>query len=104
MPMKKKPKRGSKRVQAFTRSVPAPSPATPAPPPGRAPANSDGWFWNFFDKGSMPKVLFDAETLRFLKVNRAAVHDYGYSRREFLAMKMTDLLTPEEHPLLLEYQ
>jgi PAS domain S-box-containing protein len=52
----------------------------------------------------MPKWLFDAETLRFLKVNRAAVHDYGYSRREFLAMKMTDLLTPEDHPLLLEYQ
>jgi diguanylate cyclase (GGDEF)-like protein/PAS domain S-box-containing protein len=39
--------------------------------------------------------IYDPETLRFLKVNDAAVAQYGYSREEFLAMKL-EVLTPAE--------
>jgi PAS domain S-box-containing protein len=36
--------------------------------------------------------------LNFLAVNQAAVESYGYSRREFLAMSLKDLLAYEEVP------
>jgi PAS domain S-box-containing protein len=35
--------------------------------------------------------IFDHQTLRFLDVNRAAVATYGYSRAEFLKMKITEI-------------
>ena len=38
----------------------------------------------------------DRETLRFLEVNAAAVAQYGYSRKELLAMRTTDIRPPEE--------
>jgi PAS domain S-box-containing protein len=45
--------------------------------------------------------VFDRETLAFLEVNDAAVGLYGYSRQEFLAMKITDIRPPEDVPDLL---
>ncbi len=47
-----------------------------------------------------PTWVFDLETLRFLEVNDAAVRRYGYSREEFLAMRITDLHAPEDVPVL----
>ena len=44
--------------------------------------------------------VFDPETLRFLDVNRAAVHRYGYAREEFLAMGVRDIRPPEDLPHL----
>jgi PAS domain S-box-containing protein len=38
-----------------------------------------------------PTWVYDAETLRFLAVNDAAVEHYGYSRDEFLAMTVADI-------------
>ncbi|HXI96510.1 MAG TPA: response regulator, partial [Candidatus Acidoferrum sp.] len=38
-----------------------------------------------------PIWVFDVETLRFLEVNDTAVHLYGYSREEFLAMTIRDI-------------
>ena len=40
--------------------------------------------------------VFDAETLRFLDVNKAAIDFYGYTREEFLSRTSRDLRTPEE--------
>jgi PAS domain S-box-containing protein len=40
--------------------------------------------------------VYDAETLRFLEVNGAAIEKYGYSRDEFLALRITDIRTPED--------
>jgi PAS domain S-box-containing protein len=37
----------------------------------------------------LPTWVYDAETLRFLAVNDAAVRVYGWSREEFLAMDIT---------------
>lgn len=39
--------------------------------------------------------IHECETLRFLDVNDAAVARYGYSRDEFLVMRLTDI-SPEE--------
>ena len=38
--------------------------------------------------------MFDLETLAFLEVNEAAVHHYGYTRKEFLAMTISEIRQP----------
>jgi two-component system cell cycle sensor histidine kinase/response regulator CckA len=55
-----------------------------------------------FEKSPHPMWVVDRETLRFLEVNEAAIRDYGYSREEFLAMKILDLRPPEEVPAKLQ--
>lgn len=50
-----------------------------------------------FDSSPRPMWVYDVETLRFLAVNDAAVRDYGYSRDEFLAMRLTDIRPAEDH-------
>jgi PAS domain S-box-containing protein len=48
-----------------------------------------------FTANPHPMWLYDIETLQFLEVNDAAVHQYGYSREEFLSMSINDI-RPEE--------
>lgn len=49
-----------------------------------------------FERNPLPFWVFDAETLRFLEVNEAAVRHYGYRREEFLAMSVLDIRPPED--------
>jgi two-component system, cell cycle sensor histidine kinase and response regulator CckA len=49
-----------------------------------------------FEAHPQPMWIFDVDTLAFLAVNEAAVHLYGWSRDEFLAMTIMDLLAPED--------
>ena len=44
-----------------------------------------------FEASPLPMWVYDAETLRFLAVNGAAVEHYGYTTAEFLAMTVEDL-------------
>lgn len=44
-----------------------------------------------FDANPYPMLIFDLDTLEFLAVNDAAVHQYGYSEHEFLNMIIKDL-------------
>ncbi len=44
----------------------------------------------------LPAWMYDAETFYFLDVNEAAVEQYGYSRRELLGMRLTDILAKRE--------
>ena len=44
-----------------------------------------------FDANPYPMLIFDLNTLKFLAVNDAAVHQYGYSENEFLKMIVKDL-------------
>src|SRR5712691_24121 len=53
-----------------------------------------------FDSNPLPMWVFDRETLRFLEVHGAAVAHYGYTRDEFLAMRITDIRPPENVPLV----
>ncbi len=48
-----------------------------------------------FDAHPQPMWMFDVDTLAFLAVNEAAIQHYGWSRDEFLAMTILDLL-PED--------
>ncbi len=47
-----------------------------------------------FQGNPNPMWVFDLETLSFLEVNEAAIHHYGYSRKEFLAMTIADIRQP----------
>ncbi|HBI46220.1 MAG TPA: hypothetical protein DDY78_25710, partial [Planctomycetales bacterium] len=55
-----------------------------------------------FENNPQPMFVYDPETLRYLAVNDAAVHQYGYSRDEFSQMRLQDLRPPEDVPALLE--
>ena len=49
-----------------------------------------------FELNPLPMWILDLETLAFLGANQAAMRSYGYSKEEFLAMTLKDLLVPEE--------
>ena len=57
---------------------------------------SEARFRNFFERNPVPMWAFDPDTGRFLEVNPAALHAYGYSRDEFLSMTIFDIHPPED--------
>ncbi|MFZ3202183.1 MAG: PAS domain S-box protein [Candidatus Acidiferrales bacterium] len=67
---------------------------------GEVSAASDANFQLLFSRNPYPMYVFDRETLRFLEVNAAATEQYGYSREEFLAMRLTDIRPAEDIPRL----
>ncbi|CAN5555601.1 PAS domain-containing protein [soil metagenome] len=72
--------------------------AREAPPRRKA---SEDEYRLLFQHNPHPMWVYDAETLRFLAVNSAAMIHYGYSEREFLAMTIRDI-RPEEDLAELE--
>ena len=54
-----------------------------------------------FEASPMPMWVYDADTLAFVRVNDAAIRKYGYSRAEFLKMRITDIRPPEDIPAML---
>ncbi|HET7570392.1 MAG TPA: EAL domain-containing protein [Gammaproteobacteria bacterium] len=62
-----------------------------------------GDFESLFEHAPQPMWLYDLATLRFLRVNQAAVARYGYSQDEFLAMTIENLRPPEDLPRLREH-
>jgi two-component system, cell cycle sensor histidine kinase and response regulator CckA len=69
---------------------------------GAAPAPIDKNLQLLFSSNPHPMYVFDQETLRFLDVNAAALKEYGYSRKEFLRMHLTDIRASEDVPHLVE--
>lgn len=51
-----------------------------------------------FEHEALPKWIYDLETLKIIEVNKKAVSHYGYSKDEFLTMKIVELLSPEAIP------
>ena len=49
-----------------------------------------------FHSNPNPVWVFDLETQKFLEVNDAAIQQYGYSRKEFLEMTISDIRPPEK--------
>lgn len=49
-----------------------------------------------FEDNPHPMWIFDIDTLRFLKVNDAAISRYGYSQEEFCSMSLRDIRPQEE--------
>jgi hypothetical protein len=64
----------------------------------RAVRESDERYGMLFQGNPQPMWVFDVDTLAFLEVNDAATRHYGYSREEFLAMTIMDILPPEDSP------
>ncbi|MDZ8082443.1 MAG: PAS domain S-box protein [Nostoc sp. DcaGUA01] len=56
-----------------------------------------------FSKNPNPIWVYDENNLRFLDVNEAATVHYGYSREEFLEMRITDIRPVVDVPGVLEY-
>ena len=61
-----------------------------------ARVSDGGGFRLLFENNPVPMWVYDVATLAFLEVNVAAVAHYGYSREEFLRMRITDIRPPEE--------
>lgn len=55
-----------------------------------------------FKNGPIPMWIVDWETMKFLRVNKAAVKKYGYSEREFGAMTLEDIRPKEDHERLAD--
>jgi two-component system cell cycle sensor histidine kinase/response regulator CckA len=64
----------------------------------RAAHEADKRYGMLFESNPQPMWVFDVDTLAFLEVNEAATRHYGYSRDEFLAMTIMDILPPEDAP------
>ena len=65
-------------------------------------SESERYYQFFFQHNPFPGWIFDLENLQFLDVNEAAVEFYGYSKEEFLSMKLADIGPKEEIPFLEE--
>ena len=57
---------------------------------------SEASFRLLFANHPMPMWVYGLRDLRFIEVNESAVEHYGYSRDEFLGMRITDLTPPNE--------
>ena len=64
--------------------------------------NSENRYRLLFENNPQPMWVYDQETLAFLTVNETAVHNYGYSREEFLRMTLKDIRPAEDVEKLLE--
>src|SRR2546430_9324039 len=61
---------------------------------------SEAQYRALFQSTPYPMWVFDLETHRVLAVNGAAIKHYGYSREEFLALRIEDLRPAEDIPAL----
>jgi PAS domain S-box-containing protein len=50
-----------------------------------------------FENNPLPMWIVEEDTMRFLDVNDAAIAHYGYSREQFLDLRVIDIYAPEEH-------
>ena len=64
------------------------------------PLNGLGFF---FDDNPSPMWVYEISSLRILKVNKAAIVNYGYAENEFLALTLRDLREPAEFKALDDY-
>src|ERR1041385_4235710 len=64
---------------------------------------SEAQYRLLFESNPQAMWVYDLETRRFLAVNNAAIHSYGYSRAEFLSMTIEDIRPPQEVQVLRKY-
>ena len=68
----------------------------------QAMQRSEAAHQRLFDSSPTPKYVVDAENLRILTANEAALKLYGYSKDEFLQLTLHDLRYPEDEQRLTE--
>ena len=64
---------------------------------------SEAQYRLLFESNPQAMWVYDIETRRFLAVNNAAIHRYGYSRAEFLTMTIEDIRPREDVEVLRRY-
>jgi PAS domain S-box-containing protein len=57
---------------------------------------SEEKYRNLFGMSPIPMWVYELDSLRFVKVNEAAIKHYGYSEEEFLSMTLFDIRPKEE--------
>lgn len=65
-------------------------------------ADSEKKYKQLFDQNPLPMWVYDSVEYRFLDVNEAAINHYGYSREEFLSMKVVDLRPEDDKPKFIK--
>ena len=55
-----------------------------------------------FSQSPLPQWLINIEDYRFVKVNQAAIRNYGYSEEEFMQLSVLDILTAEDRNTILD--
>jgi len=70
--------------------------------PDKGSRRGRGNFEVLFENNPHPTWVYDLETLQFLEVNKAAIAKYGFSRDEFLGMRITDIRPQEDVALLID--
>lgn len=63
---------------------------------------SESIYKGFFVFYPRPLWIYNKKTLNFLNVNKAAIDKYGYSKEDFLNMKISDIRPKEDVPKLIE--
>ena len=64
--------------------------------------DGDAPFRYLFDQNPTPMWVYELGSLAFLEVNQAAIQSYGYTRGEFLRMRITDIRPSEDVQKLLD--
>jgi PAS domain S-box-containing protein len=59
--------------------------------------SSKNQYKRLFLSNPTPMWIYDQKTLRKVAVNNAAIFVYGYSRKEFEAMHILDIVNPDDH-------
>jgi two-component system cell cycle sensor histidine kinase/response regulator CckA len=72
-----------------------------APRPQANAGTDDGQFEAVFSTNPLAMYIATTDTLEFLEVNAAAIRQYGYSRDEFLRMKITEIRPAADVPNFL---
>lgn len=65
-------------------------------------SDSEEQYRSIFHNNPQPMWIYDLETLRFLAVNNAAIHHYGYTKDEFLRLTIKDIRPADDVVALLE--
>jgi PAS domain S-box-containing protein len=63
---------------------------------------SEERYRKLFELNPQPTWIYDRETFRFLAVNKAAVHKYGFTSEEFLSMTIQEIRPQEDVAALLK--
>ncbi|MBC7722023.1 MAG: response regulator [Pedobacter sp.] len=63
---------------------------------------SEKQYSDLFQLSPQPMCLYEPATFKVLKVNNAAIKDYGYTEDEFLAMTLLDLVNKDTVPIASE--
>lgn len=64
--------------------------------------DSEEQYRTLFEFNPSPMWIYEKQSLMFVKINRAAVNQYGYTANEFLRMNIFDIWPPAERQRLKE--